>query len=511
MIAVLEEKEVHAPLGLVLSGLALDSREVKPGTLFFALPGEKEDGGDFIAEAMTRGAACAVCEQPPEGERPYILVPDAHKALALCAAVWYGTPAGKMTLVGVTGTNGKTTTTYLIKQILEKTLSAKVGLIGTNQNLIGDEMVPTDRTTPDALTVQRLLAQMADAGCGFTVMEVSSHALMQKRVEGIRFRVGVFTNLTQDHLDYHGTMEAYCDAKARLFDQCDIACVNGDDAWTPRLLARFAGERVTFGQSMTNDLVGWRARYENDCVRFTVCTDLDHEETRIGIPGGFSLYNALAAFSAVQALGVPLSDAAKALEDCVGVKGRCEVVPLDAPFTVIIDYAHTPDGLSNILSTVCGFADGRVIALFGCGGDRDKTKRPRMAKIAAQGADFAVLTSDNPRTEDPYAILRDALPGLMESKTPFAVIEERRKAIAFALEEARSGDVVVLCGKGHETYQEIGTTKYHLDEREVVRECFARGQRKKAGPPAGGNEHEDHHRLYSELCGIRDHGEISGP
>ena len=511
MIAVLEEKEVHAPLGLVLSGLALDSREVKPGTLFFALPGEKEDGGDFIAEAMTHGAVCVVCERPPEGDIPHILVPDAHKALALCAAVWYGTPAGKMTLVGVTGTNGKTTTTYLIKQILEKTLSAKVGLIGTNQNLIGDEMVPTDRTTPDALTVQRLLAQMADAGCGFTVMEVSSHALMQKRVEGIRFRVGVFTNLTQDHLDYHGTMEAYCDAKARLFDQCDIACVNGDDAWTPRLLARFAGERVTFGQGMTNDLVGWRARYENDCVRFTACTDLDHEETRIGIPGGFSLYNALAAFSAVQALGVPLSDAAKALEDCVGVKGRCEVVPLDAPFTVIIDYAHTPDGLSNILSTVCGFADGRVIALFGCGGDRDKTKRPRMAKIAAQGADFAVLTSDNPRTEDPYAILRDALPGLMESKTPFAVIEERRKAIAFALEEARSGDVVVLCGKGHETYQEIGTTKYHLDEREVVRECFARGQRKKAGPPAGGNEHEDHHRLYSELCGIRDHGEISGP
>ena len=242
MIAVLEEKEVHAPLGLVLSGLALDSREVKPGTLFFALPGEKEDGGDFIAEAMTRGAVCVVCERPPEGDIPHILVPDAHKALALCAAVWYGTPAGKMTLVGVTGTNGKTTTTYLIKQILEKTLSAKVGLIGTNQNLIGDEMVPTDRTTPDALTVQRLLARMADAGCGFTVMEVSSHALMQKRVEGIRFRVGVFTNLTQDHLDYHGTMEAYCDAKARLFDQCDIACVNGDDAWKPRALCGRAGD-----------------------------------------------------------------------------------------------------------------------------------------------------------------------------------------------------------------------------------------------------------------------------
>lgn len=349
---------MHAPPDLIVRGLALDSRKVEEGFLFFALPGEKEDGGEFIAEAKARGAACAVCEHPPETEIPYILVPDAHKALALCAAVWYGTPAGKLTVVGVTGTNGKTTTTYLIKQLLERTKGAKVGLIGTNQNLISDKTIPTDRTTPDALTVQRLLAQMVDAGCTYAVMEVSSHALMQSRVEGIRFRVGVFTNLTQDHLDYHGTMEAYCDAKSRLFDQCDIACVNGDDAWTERLLARFTSERITFGQGMTNDLVGWRARYENDCVRFTACTDFDHEETKIGIPGGFSLYNALASLSAVQALGVPLSDAAKALTECVGVKGRCEVVPLDAPFTVIIDYAHTPDGLKNILSTVCGFADG---------------------------------------------------------------------------------------------------------------------------------------------------------
>ena len=262
---------------------------------------------------------------------------------------------------------------------------------------------------------------------------------------------------------------------------------------------------------MTNDLVGWRARYENDCVRFTACTDLDHEETRIGIPGGFSLYNALASLSAVQALGVPLSDAAKALTECVGVKGRCEVVPLSAPFTVIIDYAHTPDGLKNILSTVCGFADGRVIALFGCGGDRDKTKRPRMGRIAAALSDFVVLTSDNPRTEDPYAILRDVLPALLESRTPFAVIENRREAIGFALHEAKESDVVVLCGKGHETYQEIGTIKYHLDEREVVRERFAQVQRKDAADAAKENAHEDHHCLHTELRGLRDHGKISGP
>ena len=502
---------MHAPPDLVVRGLALDSRKVEEGFLFFALPGEKEDGGEFIAEAKARGAACAVCEHPPETEIPYILVPDAHKALALCAAVWYGTPAGKLTVVGVTGTNGKTTTTCLIKQLLERTKGAKVGLIGTNQNLIGESAVPAERTTPDALTLQRLLAQMVDAGCTYAVMEVSSHALMQKRVEGIRFRVGVFTNLTQDHLDYHGTMEAYCEAKARLFDQCDIACVNGDDPWTERLLARFAGESVTFGQDMTNDLVGWRARYENDGVRFTACTDLDHEETRIGIPGGFSLYNALAALCAVQALGVPLHALAEALQGCIGVKGRCEVVPLSAPFTVIIDYAHTPDGLKNILSTVCGFADGRVIALFGCGGDRDKTKRPRMGRIAAALSDFVVLTSDNPRTEDPYAILRDILPALLESKTPFAVVEDRRKAIGFALCEAKVGDVLVLCGKGHETDQEIGTTKYHLDEREVVREMFAQVQRKEAAAAAKENEYEDHHCLHTELRGLRDHGKISGP
>lgn len=369
---------MHAPPDLIVRGLALDSRKVEEGFLFFALPGEKEDGGEFIAEAKARGAACAVCEHPPETEIPYILVPDAHKALALCAAVWYGTPAGKLTVVGVTGTNGKTTTTYLIKQLLERTKGAKVGLIGTNQNLISDKTIPTDRTTPDALTVQRLLAQMVDAGCTYAVMEVSSHALMQSRTAGIRFRVGVFTNLTQDHLDYHGTMEAYCDAKSRLFDQCDIACVNGDDAWTERLLASFTSERITFGQGITNDLVGWRARYENDCVRFTACTDFDHEETRIGIPGGFSLYNALAALCAVQALGVSLSDAAKALTECVGVKGRCEVVPLDAPFTVIIDYAHTPDGSKYSLHglRLCRRARHRALWLRG---------RPRQDKATPHG------------------------------------------------------------------------------------------------------------------------------
>ena len=464
---------MHAPPDLIVSGLALDSRKVEEGFLFFALPGEKEDGGEFIAEAKARGAACAVCEHPPETEIPYILVPDAHKALALCAAVWYGTPAGKLTVVGVTGTNGKTTTTYLIKQLLERTKGTKVGLIGTNQNLISDKTIPTDRTTPDALTVQRLLAQMVDAGCTYAVMEVSSHALMQSRVEGIRFRVGVFTNLTQDHLDYHGTMEAYCDAKSRLFDQCDIACVNGDDAWTERLLARFTGERITFGQGMTNDLVGWRARYENDCVRFTACTDLDHEETRIGIPGGFSLYNALASLSAVQALGVPLSDAAKALTECVGVKGRCEVVPLSAPFTVIIDYAHTPDALENVIQTIQEIRTPtqQLIVVCGCGGDRDRTKRPEMAQIAVKYADTAIFTSDNPRHESPGAILDEMAAGL-DPGARFLRIVDRAEAIRTAAMLSRPGDILLIAGKGHETYQIIGDVKHHFDDKEEVGKAF---------------------------------------
>ena len=461
----------------MIGALALDSREVKEKTLFFALPGEKENGGDYIAEAKEPGAVCPVCERTPEEALPYILVPDAHKALALCAAVWYGTPAGKLRLVGVTGTNGKTTTTYLIKQLLEKTLCVKVGLIGTNQNLIGTEALPTERTTPDALTLQRLLARMVEEGCTYAVMEVSSHALMQGRVEGLHFRVGVFTNLTQDHLDYHGTMEAYCDAKSRLFDRCDIACVNGDDEWTQRLLARFAGEKITFGQGMTNDLVGWRAHYENDCVRFSACTDLAREETRIGIPGGFSLYNALAALCAVQALGVPLHALAEALQDCTGVKGRCEVVPMQAPFTVIIDYAHTPDGLKNILSAVGTFADGRVIALFGCGGDRDKTKRPVMGEIGARLADFVIVTSDNPRTEKPEAIIDDILVGLKGYDTPYAVIPDRVAAIHYAMDHAQPGDVIVLAGKGHEDYQEIDHKHYPMDERVIVAEHLKETQK----------------------------------
>lgn len=409
-------------------------------------------------------------------DAPCVVVPDAHRALALLAARWYGEPARSMTVVGVTGTNGKTTVTTLLRQLLARCLGARVALIGTNGCEIGEVNHPASRTTPDALTLQRLLREAVDAGCTHAVMEVSSHALVQQRVGGIDFALGVFTNLTRDHLDYHESMEAYCDAKARLFRQCRAAVVNGDDAWTARLVRDVRCPVTRFGQRLDSDLVGWEPRYRADGVAFTACTDALSAPTRIAIPGAFSLYNALAALAAAQALGVPLEAAAAALPQCAGVRGRAEVVPTGTDFTVLIDYAHTPDGLENILTAVGGFTDGRVLALLGCGGDRDRGKRAEMGRIAARYADFVVVTSDNPRTEDPYAILHDILAGMRGRPTPFAVIEDRRAAIRYALSRARAGDVVVLCGKGHETYQEIGTEKYPLDEREAVRAALTQSE-----------------------------------
>ncbi len=475
---------------------------MRPGALFAALHGEREDGADYLHEALANGACCALCETPPETAIPFVLVPDSRYALARMAAVWYGEPARRLTMVGVTGTNGKTTTTHLIKQLLEQTLGAKVGLIGTNHNLIGDLEFPAGRTTPAAPELQRLLAQMADAGCTHAVMEVSSHALTQRRTAGIAFDAAVFTNLSQDHLDYHGTMESYCAAKAMLFRQCRAAALNGDSSWAERVLAGTDCPRLTFGQNLTNDLVGWRPRYENDRVRFTVSDELEHCPAEIRIPGEFSLYNALAALAAVRLLGVPLAEAARALSGCVGVRGRCEVVPTGTDYTVIIDYAHTPDGLKSILEAVCGFAENRVLLAFGCGGDRDRTKRARMGRIASALADAVVLTNDNPRSESPYAILHDVLEGMRGSRTPFAVLADRREAIAYVLGRARRGDVVLLAGKGHETSQTVGTEQIPLDERSVVREYLERRR----------NQHvENDPGLSAELCGLAACGAVPDP
>ena len=465
-----------------ISSVSYDSRTARPGSLFVAMTGYAADGHAFIGQAYQHGACAAVCERPPKDAVPYVQVRNSRRALAVIGANFYGHPADSMTMIGVTGTNGKTTTTYLLKAILEKEPGVKVGLIGTNQNLIGEQVLPTERTTPESFALQGLFARMRDAGCTHVVMEVSSHALYLDRVYGVRYAVGIFTNLTQDHLDFHKTMEAYCDAKAILFRNCDKGVCNADDPWTERLTRHSTCQLFTFGRTPDADLWADGIELAADHVAFTAVTSRAVVPVRVNIPGAFMVYNVLDALAAALALGIPLKRSVKALSNVPHVKGRVEVVPTPGkPYTVLIDYAHTPDGLENVLRSVKGFAKGRTIALFGCGGDRDKSKRPKMGAIAAANADFVVVTTDNPRTESPSAIIRDILPGMAGATTPYVVIEDRVRAIRYCMDHAQPGDVIVLCGKGHETYQEIGQVKYPMDERKIVAGYLSPAARYAAG------------------------------
>ena len=455
---------------LEISNVQYDSRQVTPGGLFVAVSGFQADGHQYIPKAAENGAVCVVCEKQPQIDIPYVIVPDARAALAQLGANWFSHPADDMCVIGFTGTNGKTTSTYLLKHVLERTLGAKVGLIGTIQNMIGDEILHTERTTPESFELQKLLAQMRSAGCTHVIMEVSSHALVLHRADEIPFAAGVFTNLTEDHLDFHKTMDAYCDAKAMLFTRCKTGVVNADDPYAGRILQSASCECLTY--SAKGAAAALRAEHialHADRVAFDAAFGGKTCPVTLGIPGIFSVYNALGVIGAALALDIPLEKIADALRTAQSVKGRVEVVPTPGKdYTVLIDYSHTPDSLENILRAVRGFCTGRVIAVFGCGGDRDPFKRPVMGRIAAELADLCVVTSDNPRTEDPYKILRQILEGMREAETPYEVIESREAAIGRAMQLAKQGDVIVLCGKGHETYQEIGHEKRHLDEREVV-------------------------------------------
>ena len=451
-----------------ITGVSCDSQKIKPGNVFVAIPGQQTDGRHYIAQAMARGAYCVVSGDIPPGGMPFVQTRQVRQALALMARNYFGDPASAMTLVGVTGTNGKTTTTYLIKHILETTLHTKVGLIGTIQNMVGDRIEETERTTPDALQLYRLLRTMADEGCTHVVMEVSSHALALERVYGLHFAVGVFTNLTQDHLDFHRTMADYCAAKAQLFAQCDMAIYNEDDPWHEKIMAQAGERRLSYGVTSPSALQAKEIELTASGVAFQILSEQERIPVQLSIPGKFTVYNALATIGTCRALGIPLRDGAEVLRSYRGVKGRMEVVPTPGKaYTVMVDYAHTPDALANVLTAVCGFAEGKVWAVFGCGGDRDRTKRPKMGAIAAEKADIIIVTDDNPRTELSDAIRRDIIEG-MPTSSCWREIPDRREAIFYAMTHAAAGDVIVLCGKGHETYQEIGRKKYHLDEREIV-------------------------------------------
>ena len=470
LLSGIEIKEGCYDPELEITGVSYDSRQTKPGEAFVAIPGFASDGYRFIPKALERGAAVVICEREPEQKTQYVQVASCRRALARLGANWFSHPADKMTMIGVTGTNGKTSITYLLKTVLEQTLGAKVGLIGTIQNMIGTEVIHTERTTPESFELQKLFADMRDAGCTHVIMEVSSHALVLHRADQIRFGAAVFTNLTEDHLDFHQTMDAYCDAKAMLFRRCETGAVNVDDAYAKRIMEQADCRLLTYSaQGNPASLMAEHVELFSDRVEFDAVYQNKRASVTLGIPGIFSVYNALGVIAAALALNIPLQKIADALRTAQSVKGRVEVVPTPGKdYTVLIDYSHTPDSLENILKAVRGFCTGRVIAVFGCGGDRDPYKRPVMGKIAAELSDLAIVTSDNPRTEDPYKILRQILAGMQDTETPYEVIESRVSAIGRAMELARKNDVIVLCGKGHETYQEIGHEKHHLDEREVV-------------------------------------------
>ena len=452
-----------------ITHVCVDSRATQKGSLFVAVPGNRCDGGHYARQAVDRGTVCVVCQSELPPDLPWVKVRDARLALSQLACRWYGHPSRQLTMLGVTGTNGKTTVTYLLRYILQRT-GMKTGLIGTVQNIVGEQTLPAQRTTPDALQIQQLLSAMTKNGCSHAVMEVSSHALDQYRAEGIDFAVGIFTNLTEDHLDYHGTMGCYCDAKAKLFQMSRMGVCNADDPWTERLLAGASCPSVYYGIHNPAEVWAEDIFLHSRSVDFTVCTARTRTPVHLGVPGRFSVYNALGAIAACGELGIPPEECAAALATFPGVAGRMEVVPTPGkPYTLLIDYAHTPDALENVLKTVRGFAQNRVIAVFGCGGDREREKRPLMGHIAGKLADLTIITSDNPRTEEPMAIIRDILPGIAGAEDKYIVEPDRRGAIALAMGRAAAGDVIVLCGKGHETYQEIGDKTIPMDEREIVR------------------------------------------
>ncbi len=467
----IEVVELTASPDAEIGGISYDSRKTKPNDAFVAIAGFEFDGHAYIPSAAKNGASVIICQRKPQIDIPYVMVKDCRYALAILSRNFFGDPASEMTVIGITGTNGKTTTTYLLKHLLEAKLDAKVGLVGTNGNMIGDEFIHTERTTPESYELQRLFREMADAGCTHVVMEVSSHSLVLRRVAGIHFAVGAFTNLTQDHLDFHHTMEEYAKAKAKLFTMCDIGCINVDDKWHDVMLEHASCKLVTYSaEHNAATLVAKDIRLSASGVKFCAVTENGLSHVKLAIPGKFSVYNALGVIAIGLALGISLDDCADAIGSAKGVKGRMEVVPTDGDYTIVIDYSHTPDALENALKALRTGEKGRLVVLFGCGGDRDRTKRPIMGAIAADNADFVIVTSDNPRTEDPQEIINEIVAGIKGRKNRYKVICDRVEAIKWAIDNHMPDDVILLAGKGHEDYQEVGHEKHHMDEREIVAE-----------------------------------------
>lgn len=467
-------KKIDGGGSMKISGIACDSRKVKPGNVFVCITGYETDGHKYAKSAVENGAVAVVAEHDlPTVDVPCVIVDNTRKAMSEMAATFYDYPYKKFKLIGITGTNGKTTTTYLIKSILEH-LGKKVGLIGTNQNMIGDMIMETSRTTPDSLELMQLFDMIASHNVDYVVMEVSSHALALDRVTACTFDVGAFTNITQDHLDFHKTMEEYLAAKSILFNICNTGVVNKDDARSEYLIENArCRNMITYGINQDCDLKASNIILNEDGVKFDINYGGMEEHVDLPITGEFSVYNALTAIGCCMAENIPLDLAVDGLHSAKGVKGRIEIVRTPGTnYTVIIDYAHTPDGLLNVINAIRGFAKGRIVTLFGCGGDRDASKRPIMGKIAGELSDFCIVTSDNPRTEDPEKIIKQVVEGVKQTDCDYEVITNRFSAIEYALDHAKKNDIILLAGKGHETYQVLGKDTIKFDEREIVQKLL---------------------------------------
>lgn len=496
---------VSGPRDGKCAGITYDSREAREGWLFVALSGHKADGHEYVPDALARGASAVVVSRDPsevpgleeKANVTVIAVRDSRRALADISREFYDDPTSKLTLVGVTGTNGKTTTTFLMRAIFEKA-GYKTGLVGTIQYMVGDEVLPSKNTTPESLDLQRMFRAMVDRGVTHVAMEVSSHAIAMGRIVGSRFSAGIFTNLTQDHLDFHGTLENYAATKARFFASLAgpgddggpaVAVVNADDPYHRTMIADTRARVVKFGVDRDADYLARDIKVGGKGTSFVLMTPSGEVPVRLGLAGRFNVYNSLGAIACAVSLGIPLEVAVGAAEELKAVSGRFELVDQGQDFTVVVDYAHTPDGLENVLRTARALSDDRLISVFGCGGDRDRGKRPIMGEIAAKYSDIVIVTSDNPRSEDPEAICREIEPGVakgMNSPEGYRIKDyriqvDRRKAIAMAISLAKPGDTVVIAGKGHETYQIFRDRTIHFDDREVAREFLSQLERTPSG------------------------------
>lgn len=467
--------ELYGEMETEIKDLQYDSRRVHRGDLFFCISGFSDDGHKYASDAIQKGAAAIVVTERQSGiDIPQVVVKNDREAMALAACRFFDYPARRMKTIGVTGTNGKTTTTYMLKAIAEQA-GMKVGLIGTICNMIGEQEIHTERTTPESIDLQRLLKQMADEGCEVLAMEVSSHSLVLKRVYGIEFDVGIFTNLTQDHLDFHETWDNYIQAKSMLFEQSEVSVVNIDDDSAAYMMGAAKREVMKYSVLQPIQYAAKDVEITHEKTRFSVDIDGRDLHIEVAIPGYFTVYNAMGAIVAANAVGIDAYCIEKGLKKMKPVAGRFE--PLDThgrDFSIILDYAHTPDSLKNALDTAKKFAPARVVTIFGCGGNRDSSKRAIMGRIAGERSDYTIITSDNPRFEEPGAIMAQIEEGIKETDGKYTCIENRREAIESAIRNAKKDDVILLAGKGHEDYQEIKGVKHDFDEKVVVEEILSK-------------------------------------